>query len=205
MFYSQHIVQIVIYISKSDHFHWNCSKISKIYHEQHSNSQLRVRRWVYYHCCSITIFTQWNTRFVILSFLYFGDLSISRAYMLERDTEWLFVRHAGQLSPTLFVRPLYSACRLTSLSIGCLYYNCKKITYNVLLQYKIIISWSQTTFQSHVVTYKNAKQTSLKWPPFRNLDFVWRYIFCVHQPTTTKYKFMISNHFKVARGNIHKR
>ena len=137
MFYSQHIVQIVIYISKSDHFHWNCSKfltviiafrISKIYHEQHSNSQLRVSRWVYYHCCSITSFTQWNKRFVILSFLYLGNLSISRAYMLERDTQWLFVRHAGQLSPPLFVRPLFSACRLTSLSIGCLYYNCKKIT-----------------------------------------------------------------------------
>jgi hypothetical protein len=105
----------------------------------------------------------------------------------------------------IYFRYFGAISRLTSLSIGCLYYNCKKITYNVLLQYKIIISWSQTTFQSHVVTYKNAKQTSLKWPPFGNLDFVWRYIFCVHQPTTTKYKFMISNHFKVARGNIHKR
>lgn len=140
MFYSQHIVQIVIYISKSDHFHWNCSKcltviipfrISQKYHEQHSNSQLRVGRWVYYHFCPITSFTQWNKSFVILSFLYLGNLSISRAYMLEHDTEWLFVRHAGQLSPTLFVRPLYSACRLTSLSIRFLYYNCKK---NTILQ-----------------------------------------------------------------------
>jgi len=71
-------------------------------------------------------------------------------------------------------------------------YMCKHqhfLMYYFNTKYNILISNNIPITCGHIQKCKK-KKTSSKWPLFGNLVFVWRYIFCVHQPTTTKYKFM---------------